>query len=390
MAAVHDVPSFLPEVWTLYGIGVVIFALRFFVRVRTVGARGFCGDDYFAMVSVVCLTIDGIVVDRAYHHGTAVEFTRDQIDKMTTEEVHSVGIGSKFEFMGWFSYPGLIWSMKAMMLFFYGRLTFRLWQQKVVRVLSFVVFASYISVLFTVLFSCRPFVANWQVRPDPGLQCSFHPQNVAVVSILNIATDVALLSIPIPLLWTLQMRLKQKIVMGCFLLSGILVIAAAIVRVVVTLGSHPSTLTINLWGIRETVVAVICVNAPMVRPLCSRKFWSLESQPTELTSGRAYGSATTSRHRPITIQPTYTNKITGGEPPKLPVVIERRSREESRVNSPDGATDDTDSEQLIIMRNGSFHGVVVEVEVQVESEERSYRDPKRDVEKGRFPWTKGW
>lgn len=51
-------------------------------------------------------------------HGTAVEFTEDQLNEMTIAEVRSIGIGSKFEFIGWFSYPGLIWSMKAMMLFF--------------------------------------------------------------------------------------------------------------------------------------------------------------------------------------------------------------------------------------------------------------------------------
>lgn len=57
--------QFLPEVWTLYGIAVVVFALRFFVRIRTLGIGGLCGDDYFAVLSVFFLTIDGIVVDRA-------------------------------------------------------------------------------------------------------------------------------------------------------------------------------------------------------------------------------------------------------------------------------------------------------------------------------------
>ncbi|EKG21349.1 hypothetical protein MPH_01341 [Macrophomina phaseolina MS6] len=391
MAPVHDNPEFLPEVWTLYGIGVVVFALRFFVRIRTVGLSGFCGDDYFAILSVFFLTIDGVVVDRAFLHGTAVEFTKEQLDAMTQAEIDSIGIGSKFEFMGWFSYPGLIWSMKAMMLFFYGRLTFRLWQQRLVRWLSLIIFASYIAMLSTIVFSCRPFTHNWQVRPQPSLECTFHPQNVAVVSILNIATDVALLSVPIPLLWTVHAQLKKKVVMGCFLLGGVLVIVAAIVRVIVTLGSNPSTVTINLWGIRETVIAVLAVNAPVLRPLFTRRFWSLTSEPTELISCGATNSSNSSQGRPTTLQKTYTSQTTGGVG-KLPVIVERVSKErDSLVISPNGCTEDVGLDELSNKKNkDTCGGVVVEVEVQVESERRNDRDSGRDAKMGNSTWAKGW
>ncbi|KAK7732992.1 hypothetical protein SLS57_000936 [Botryosphaeria dothidea] len=322
--------AFLPEVWTLYGIAVVVFALRFFVRIRTLGIGGLCGDDYFAVLSVFFLTIDGIVVDRA------LEFTKEQLNAMTDAEIDSIGIGSKFEFMG-------------------------------------------------------PFTHNWQVRPQPSLECTFHPQNVAVVSTLNIATDVAILTIPVPMLWTLHARLRKKIIMGCFLLGGVLVIVAAIIRVIVTLGSHPSTVTINLWGIRETVIAVIAVNAPLLRPLFTRAFWSMTSEPTELTSCGLNSSSNNSRSRPITAQELYTNQITGGGG-KLPIVIERPSKEgDSRVNTPQFAPDDADNEQLLDTPDRSAcGGVVVEVEVQVESEQRSDRVSQRDVEMGNATWAKGW
>jgi hypothetical protein len=37
-------PEFLPEEWTLYGIGVAVILLRFTVRIKTVGFKGFQGD----------------------------------------------------------------------------------------------------------------------------------------------------------------------------------------------------------------------------------------------------------------------------------------------------------------------------------------------------------
>jgi hypothetical protein len=46
-------PRFLPEVWAWFGIGCLIMALRYAVRLRTVGLRGLQGDDYImAFVSL--------------------------------------------------------------------------------------------------------------------------------------------------------------------------------------------------------------------------------------------------------------------------------------------------------------------------------------------------
>jgi hypothetical protein len=42
--------TFLPEQWAEYGIGVFIIFLRYFVRIRTVGFRGFQGDDYITVL----------------------------------------------------------------------------------------------------------------------------------------------------------------------------------------------------------------------------------------------------------------------------------------------------------------------------------------------------
>ncbi|KAH8435108.1 uncharacterized protein LDX57_012737 [Aspergillus melleus] len=59
-----------------------------------------------------------------------------------------------------------------------------------------------------------------------------------------------------------------------FLSSGIFVISASIIRTALTLGSEPSTITVNRWGIRETVVGVATVNLPILRPLFTKRFWT--------------------------------------------------------------------------------------------------------------------
>lgn len=42
--------AFLPEVWAWFGIGVTVIILRFVVRIRMVGFRGFAGDDYVTII----------------------------------------------------------------------------------------------------------------------------------------------------------------------------------------------------------------------------------------------------------------------------------------------------------------------------------------------------
>lgn len=40
----------MTEVWTWFGIGVTVIFIRFGVRIRMVGFRGFQGDDYVTIM----------------------------------------------------------------------------------------------------------------------------------------------------------------------------------------------------------------------------------------------------------------------------------------------------------------------------------------------------
>lgn len=107
----------------------------------------------------------------------------------------------------------------------------------------------------------------------PGPVCTFRPQNFWMLLWLNVITDAALLSIPIPILWHLRVSLRRKIGVGILLSSGVFVISTAIVRAVTTLGGAPSVININRWGFRETGVGLITVTLPVLSPLATRPFW---------------------------------------------------------------------------------------------------------------------
>ncbi|KAJ4213999.1 hypothetical protein NW759_010525 [Fusarium solani] len=220
MPVFEDRPSFLYEVWALYGV------------------------DYL---------------------GTNLEATfYAKTHTLTDSIIKDCVKGSKLEFVAWYSYTALIWSLKGTMLFFFSRITIGTWHSILVKTASVCCAVSYLAVFLTVTFGCFPTRKNWQVVPDPGEKCTFRRQNLVVTTVLNVL----------------------KIVIGLLLSSGLFVIAAAIIRATLTLSAHPSALAVNEWGVRETLVGIITVNIPILRPMFKRSFWSWQNNTNISSSFR--------------------------------------------------------------------------------------------------------
>ena len=107
------------------------------------------------------------------------------------------------------------------MLFFFNRLTFGLQTQFYVKLLAIACGITYLATLLTITFGCHPIHLNWRIVPYPPLRCTLRPQNFYVGTTLNVVTDAAMLCIPLPLLWNLQVPLRKKIALGVLLCSGV-------------------------------------------------------------------------------------------------------------------------------------------------------------------------
>lgn len=153
------------------------------------------------------------------------------------------------------------------------RLTNGTGQSRVVDMLFAICAVSYLIVFLVLLFGCFPFYLNWQVSPLPARKCTFKLQNLLATVVLNVVTDALLLLVPIPLLRKLRLPWRQKLGVTLLLSTGLFVIAAALIRAALTLGNAPSAENINRWGVRETIVGLIVVNVPVLRPMFTRAFW---------------------------------------------------------------------------------------------------------------------
>lgn len=69
-----------------------------------------------------------------------------------------------------------------------------------IRIAYFLIGATYIAVIISILAGCHPIQKNWQINPNPGNYCqpAVSHIDVYVTVVLNVATDVYLISIPTP------------------------------------------------------------------------------------------------------------------------------------------------------------------------------------------------
>ncbi|CAK4035019.1 Hypothetical predicted protein [Lecanosticta acicola] len=232
----HD-PSYMMEVWGIFGGCFFILAIRHFVRLRTAGLKAYHGDDYISILVIAFLTSGCVCITVVYHKGSNVDYIGKSLDQFSNAQIQDIVYASKLQKLCWYTYISSIWALKACLLFFYNRLTFGRTQRMLVRVLAVV--------------------------------CAV----TIVCTTLNTVTDALILSIPVPLLFKLRVPLYKKIPLGVLLCSGIFVIAAAVARGCITVLSHPSALTVNRWGARETIAAITAVNAPTLKPLFTKSFW---------------------------------------------------------------------------------------------------------------------
>ncbi|RDW92200.1 hypothetical protein BP5796_01594 [Coleophoma crateriformis] len=254
------------ELWVEYGIGTLVFLLRFYARIKVVGFRELQWDDFFALVALVS-------DQPGRRNGSFVGLDDASAAALTDAQVAKLEFGSKVLFCGWISYTSMIWSMKAVLLCFYHRLTLGLWQQKFIRVMKYVLILAYIATILTLFLHCTPIQKNWQVKPYVGDKCAVTVLNYIMIAVMNVTTDLCLLAIPIPLLWTVRLPVAKKLLIGVLLCSGVFVVTAALLRCILSLLDIRHINNSTIWAIRETFVSVVATSAPAIKPLFNKDRW---------------------------------------------------------------------------------------------------------------------
>ncbi|KAF5675548.1 integral membrane protein PTH11 [Fusarium heterosporum] len=294
----------IEEQFILLALGLVTIGVRMSVRIRQIGFGGWQLDDYLMPFTGLLFTAETVA---AYLVGAKFQGLTNSY--MTVEERANINMngqehynrvwGSKIQVIGWSFYACILWCLKFCVTAFYGRLTSGLTHLKTRVTVAYIILGvSYGVVALTILLSCQPFHHFWQVSPDPGLLCqpTKSPAYVLVVVIPNILTDIYLLSIPLPLLWGVNISLRRRLTLMLLFSGALFIIMAGTIRAVTILSAGPNgAVAGSQWACRETFVAIIVTNLPIIQPLI-RKGASLLGLSVLLSRGTKSASQSHQLH----------------------------------------------------------------------------------------------
>ncbi|KAK4197661.1 hypothetical protein QBC40DRAFT_285165 [Triangularia verruculosa] len=288
--------EFITEAFTLLGVALVVVGLRTYVRLTTVGIKGFQADDYLMLVAAGAYTVETYLAYSvgAFWKGLANNAMTDEQRRLldpNSEEFRLRVNGSKTQVAGWSTYTFLLWTIKAAICTFYLRLTEGLEYRKRIFTGFVMIFVTWVAVLLSILLGCRPLEKNWQIYPDPGNFCQPAISNIDifVTLSLNVATDIYLMSIPIPMLMRASMKPLKKIGLIVLFSGGAFVTVAGVLRcILIVTDPINGAQQAGSWAVRETFVAVVTSNLPMCVPLINR--WGRPIlgglKPLKSTTGR--------------------------------------------------------------------------------------------------------
>ncbi|KAL4784110.1 hypothetical protein BJX76DRAFT_357312 [Aspergillus varians] len=118
---------------------------------------------------------------------------------------------------------------------------------------------------------CQPFAYTWD-QTIPGGHCGNQVLSYQITGALNMATDLMVLTMPMPYLWKLEMRLSQKLPLIAVFAIGLFVCVATIMRLVSLSLLDFTDLTSSItdamiWGTVEPALGVTLACVPFMKPV---------------------------------------------------------------------------------------------------------------------------
>ncbi|KAL8997507.1 MAG: hypothetical protein Q9188_006310 [Gyalolechia gomerana] len=138
-------------------------------------------------------------------------------------------------------------------------------------VLMFIITTNGIAGIFTSGLSCRPLATRW--KPELGGECINVTYYWRYISLANIISDVAMLILPLPVVWNLHVSLPQKLSLTILFLTGSFGLTSSIVRFAIFYDNEAfvdgtwASVRLMTWTLVEPGMYLIAACLPNYRPL---------------------------------------------------------------------------------------------------------------------------
>ncbi|MCJ1356672.1 MAG: hypothetical protein MMC33_006667 [Icmadophila ericetorum] len=277
MADAHtEVPVMIPDRSSqLYAAGITtwviaVIALSLRILGRRVSGNSLWWDDRFIIIAMVRnfskrpLLLDTKINRLSIGLGLPITVALDRHPTVflnTLKGLYAAGI----------IFPLNIAAAKFSLLAFYWRI-FRVPSIRIpIYILATIITSWFIAVFIIAFCACIPTAKFWDFTIH-GVCINLHNYYLAL-AIANSATDFALLALPLPLIWHLQITNIQKLELsGAFVIGGFTCVVSVVrLRYIVPLDVTSLNITWNLvdfliWTVVESSCSVISACLPLLRP----------------------------------------------------------------------------------------------------------------------------
>ncbi|KAF2675877.1 hypothetical protein K458DRAFT_482124 [Lentithecium fluviatile CBS 122367] len=301
--AYTNAPEILAITGSFFAAAALIVALRCYVRIAMLKVFGL--DDWIMVFAMLLATACFICFKIEADYGLGKHFFVILADTAGYSKFAKVlYIHSIIIMVG-------ISSVKISIAFFLLRLTGIASKTPYSRflygVIAFMVLLT-LACAGTLIFQCLPVEAIWNLplRPPPfgtgDAVCYSNTtfRNLGLMnSSFNIITDVLFATIPIPLIWQLQLNIRTKISLIAVLSLGWFACAAAIIKAILqwnVLEDLDWTVhdSFNVWNYIEFTIGIIAASLPSLKPLFN---WFLEAARAITSGSRSKGTGRASAYK---------------------------------------------------------------------------------------------
>ncbi|TGO65388.1 hypothetical protein BOTNAR_0078g00140 [Botryotinia narcissicola] len=214
----------------VFGVGIILSFSFLCMRIYTkaVVSRSFAAEDVCLILAWLAgLSVQALFVFMWIHKAMGVH-----VWEIPIERYHLYG---KLIMSSSVIYVACLGLSKFSLLLFYNRLSPVQWFRNAVYFLMFVVVGHSFALIFALIFLCKPLAMNWDYDILDGT-CIDRTAIYIATAALNVATDIALLALVVPMIVDLQMPRIQKVGLIVIFLVGSFIVEANLVTIC---GSFP-------------------------------------------------------------------------------------------------------------------------------------------------------
>lgn len=248
--------------WLCSGLALSIMLSRFFVvrfyRLKLDPA------DWLSMVGIVVITARLINDQYLLADGTANDALVKHMDNLTQAQLHQIKIGTILALVARLLDTTFYWLSTCILLLFYSNLLRSLhWSTIAIKFCWAFYAATYIAVIIATFTECHPFHLYWQVSPNPG-QCTHAYVQLFLQGACNIALDLSILIISIPLLRVKGRSAAQTFRITVMVCLGLICIVITCIRIPLVVEGDSAQQSRTFFASIQILMSAFVANVPTI------------------------------------------------------------------------------------------------------------------------------